>query len=183
MVIKGYKAFNSDKTNRYGLPFEEGKKYVVDGPISFGNNGRGFHMCSNLSDVFRYFKYEGEDVCVAKVTGSGHIVKYDDEYNGYYDMYAVSELTINRFLSRQEIIAHMLQDHDLNNQKFLMTFNLTDNEKAHYLRKYRRNESMLKWLLYYQYGYKDLYRCTYEECKEQIRMVLKNGQDNNKRGS
>ena len=53
--VKGYKAFNKDKTNRYGLPFTEGVTYKVGGDISFGNAGNGFHMCTHLSDVFRYF--------------------------------------------------------------------------------------------------------------------------------
>ncbi len=183
MEIKGYKAFNSDKTNRYGLPFEEGQTYMMEGPISFGNNGHGFHMCTNLADVFRFFKYEGEDVCVAEVTGRGTMVKTDDEYNGYYDMYVVSEITIEKFLSRQEIIAKMLRDHEFNNQKFLMTFHLTEQEKARYLKKYRHNEPMLKWLLYYQFDCKDLYSIPYEEGKRQIRMVLKHGQNNHKRSS
>ena len=177
MEVKGYKAFNNDKTNRYGLPFVEGETYHMDGPISFGNNGNGFHMCANLSDVFRFFEYQDEEVCVAEVTGSGTIIKYDDEYNGYYDMYSVSQITIDKFLSRKEIIAHMLKDHEFNNQKFLMTFKLTEVEKVRYLKKYRHNEHMLKWLLFYQYG-KDLYKVPYEEGKEQIRMVLENGQDN-----
>ena len=79
MEVKGYKAFNNDKTNRYGIPFEEGKTYTVNEQVSFGNNGHGFHMCANLADVFRYFHYEDDEVCVAEVTGKGTIVKYDDE--------------------------------------------------------------------------------------------------------
>ena len=44
MEINGYKAFNKDRTNRYGKPFEEGKKYHARGSISFGNSGHGSHM-------------------------------------------------------------------------------------------------------------------------------------------
>ena len=183
MEVKGYKAFNNDKTNRYGIPFEEGKTYTVNEQVSFGNNGHGFHMCANLADVFRYFHYEDDEVCVAEVTGKGTIVKYDDEYYGYYDMYAVSSITIDRFLSRKEIIARMLKDQEFNNQKFLMTFNLNEQEKTCFLKKYRHNEYMLKWILYYQFDCKNLYSIPCEERAEQIRMVLNNGQDNNKRSS
>ena len=89
--VKGYKAFNKDATNRYGKPFTEGETYRVTGDIKFGNDGNGFHMCKALSDVFRYVKAEEEDVLVAEVTGRGKYVRRDDNYYGYYDMYACEE--------------------------------------------------------------------------------------------
>ena len=63
--VKGYKAFNCDATNRYGMPFTEGQTYRVEGEISFGNRGNGFHMCTAWSDVFRYVNATEEDVLVA----------------------------------------------------------------------------------------------------------------------
>ena len=52
--VKDYNAFNYNSTNRYNMPFAEGQSYRVEGDISFGNHGDGFHMCIALSDVFRY---------------------------------------------------------------------------------------------------------------------------------
>ena len=96
--IKGYKAFNKNKTNRYGVPFVEGVTYKVDGDIAFGNSGNGFHMCTHLSDVFRYFDTVDDEVLVAEVVGSGDKKSYSDEYEGYYDMYVVRELFVERFM-------------------------------------------------------------------------------------
>ena len=31
-IKRGYKAFNADLTNRYGVPFVEGGKYSITGP-------------------------------------------------------------------------------------------------------------------------------------------------------
>ena len=49
MEIKCYKAFNKDRTNRYGMKFEEGKAYHTDGDIKCGLiyeafNGNGFQV-------------------------------------------------------------------------------------------------------------------------------------------
>lgn len=97
-MIKGYKAFNSDKTNRYGIPFEAGKAYKVDGDISFGNQGNGFHMCTSISDVFRYI--DANDINnykIAVVYGYGDSVLYEDDYEGYYDMYACRCMYVKSF--------------------------------------------------------------------------------------
>ena len=138
MEVKGYKAFNVDKTNRYGKPFKEGETYRAHGEISFGNDGNGFHMCTSLSDVFRYFEYPLGEACVAEVIGRGKCLEFNDEYYGYYEMYAVEEITITHFMERKEIIARMLKDHDFNNRKFLMTLKLTEHEKKQYLKLYRK---------------------------------------------
>lgn len=177
MEVKGYKAFNRDMTNRYGIPFEIGATYRVTGDIKFGNDGNGFHMCKELSDVFRYFM--DEDPIVAKVTGRGECVKCDDEYNGYYDMYAVSEITIDAILSREDILNLMLQSHEIANKKFLSTYHLNDEEKAIYMSHYQDNFTMLQWILYYQSGYKDIFCVKREEGEAILRKVFKNGQNNN----
>lgn len=177
-MVSGYKAFNQNMTNRYGTPFLVGETYHATGPISFGNNGNGFHMCKNLCDVFRYFPCFEEDISVAKVTGSGNIVSFDDDYNGYYDMCAVEIITIDSLLTCEEIIDKMLKDHEMNNRKFLSTFGLREKEKIKFLKKYRDNTQMLSYVLYYQYGIKRAFELSSEEKKE-LRKVLTYGQDNN----
>lgn len=188
MEIKGFKAFNSDRTNNYGIPFEEGKSYRATGEIKFGIYGNGYHMCTSLCDVFRYFVYTEEDeVQVAEVTGRGQCYRYDDDYNGYYAMYACEEITIDRFMTREEVILRMLEANEVDMQKFLMTFRLREDEKVLFLRKFRNNITLLEWLLYFQYGYKGIFEEMFGKSieeqldfTEQIRMVLDNGQDNNK---
>ena len=154
MIVEGYKGFNSNKTNRYGKLFEEGKTYKIDGDISFGNTGNGFHMCTSLGDVFRYFD---NDIVVAKVIGCGNTVCYNDEYNGYYNMYAVSNLLIRYFLTREQIIETMLNASYFESKNFLKTFKLNDLEKQLFLSKYLNDNYMLKIILYYQYNYIDIY--------------------------
>ena len=99
MIIKGYKCFNKDKTNRYGMPFEDNTHYHMDGDINFGNDGNGFHMCTHLSDVFRYFDTKNDNFIVAKVIGWGEYQKRDlpDDFEGYYDMFCVSDIYIDKF--------------------------------------------------------------------------------------
>ena len=182
--IKGYKAFNKNQTNRYGVPFIEGNTYKVDGEISFGNNGNGFHMCTHLSDVFRYFDAIDDNISVAKVIGRGDRKEYNDEYEGYYDMYACRELYIERFLSREEIISCMLVSVESDVVKFLKTFRLTGDEKVRFLRKFKGNQRVLEYILYYQYGIEDAFcKCVSDEEVKRIRLVNKYGQDSDKRCS
>ena len=155
MIIKGYKAFNSDKTNRYGQKFIEGQVYHNNHDLKFGNNGHGFHMCTLLCDVFRYFD---SNAVVAKVIGFGNCVNYNDEYNGYYNMYAVSNLYIERFLTREEIINIMLNSSDFEIQKFLRTFTLTVKESELFLQKFENNKQLINFILYYQYGYINIFK-------------------------
>ena len=44
----GYKCFNKDMTNRYGVAFLVGGIYSSDNVPKFGNEGHGFHFCKNL---------------------------------------------------------------------------------------------------------------------------------------
>lgn len=178
--VKGYKAFNKNATNRYGMPFAEGETYKVTGEIRFGNDGNGFHMCTALSDVFRFVNAIKDEVLVAEVTGKGKRVARDDIYYGYYDMYCVEEITIDRFLSREEIISMMLNSPSYEVMKFFITFRLTESEKILFARKFRNDVNVMKSLLYYQYGCTDVYKDEYNFGNEYMRLVLKYGQDNNK---
>ena len=172
--VKGYKAFNYDATNRYGTFFAEGKTYHADGEIVFGTHGNGFHMCKHLSDVFRFVNAQNENVIVAEVTGRGKYVRRDDLYYGYFDMYCFENLTVDRFLTREEIIQLMLASPPHEVMKFLATCYLSEEETILFARKFRNDMSVIKTLLYHHYGYKDIFKteCSTEEC---LRLVLKDG--------
>lgn len=179
--VKGYKAFNKDATNRYGKPFTEGETYRVVGDIKFGNDGNGFHLCTALSDVFRYVNAIEEDVLVALVIGRGEMAHFDDNYYGYYDMYAVEEITIDRFLSREEIIDKMLTSPAHEVRKFLATCRLSEKEKVLFARKFRNDMETIKHLLYHHFGCTEIYQGKTSEIDyKSLRLVLDNGQDNNK---
>ena len=155
--IKGYKAFNVDLTNRYGTSFEEGGKYSMNGRAVFGNRGNGFHFCQRLEDTLRYFDAMDGDVLIAEVVGSGDIVEFSDEYYGYYDMYAATELKVLGVLSRQEIINMYMSVPSIRMVRFVQGFRLDDNEKE--LRRccYAGDTNVLNAISYYQDGDKDVY--------------------------
>lgn len=178
--VKGYKAFNKDLTNRYGKPFTEGETYSTLGKLQFGNDGNGYHMCTSLCDVFRYVNATEDDVIVAQVTGRGERIRRDDDYNGYYDMYCFRELTVDRFLSREEVIEMMLNASSLEVKKFLITCRLSEEEKVMFARKFRNDLDVIKHLLYYHFDCKTVFSNYSYKDEERIRLVLEYGQDNNK---
>lgn len=185
-MIKGYKAFNKDKTNRYGIPFECGQVYSVEGPIKFGNDGNGFHMCSSISDVFRYF--DASDVnnyVIGEVYGFGDFKAYDDEYEGYYDMFAVRHLFIKKFLNRDEIFEMIKNMNEWQIIKVIKTSKLLSEEIEYIKNKFAGNITVICALLYYQLGRKDIYEKYYKERDVDLlkdvftlRKVNKNGQNN-----
>lgn len=125
-MIKGYKAFNTDITNRYGKKFELGKVYHADGKISWGTEGNGFHFCTNLEDCFRYF--DSERCVMTEIIGYGKMKKYDDEYYDYYDMYVSEYIKIIKLLTREEIINEMLLVNKNRQNRFFRDFKLTNEE-------------------------------------------------------
>lgn len=163
--VKGYKAFNKDHTNRHGMIFESGKTYRAEGPISFGNNSlAGFHLCQNLEDTLRYFPAMKEEITIAQVTGRGDIVEYFDNYYDYYDMYAVEELTIEKFLTRREIIRKFLFDNDMYTDRvcrFTQRFKLTSDEIELFKLRYGTNIKIMDYIAYYQEGKKDIFEKKY----------------------
>ena len=151
--VHGYKCFNKDHTNRHGMKFIEGQTYTSPSPeVSFGNNSvSGFHMCRNLEDTFRYFPAREEEVSVASVTGRGNIITRDDEFYGFYDMYSVEEITINRFLTREEIISYFLKASTDRVCRFIQLFKLTEEEIALFSLAFADNITVLRYINYYHY--------------------------------
>ena len=156
-VVFGYKCFNEDLTNRYGFKFEIGNSYKVDGIIRFGIKGNGFHMCERLEDTLRYFDAMNLEVSICEVVGNGNIVSFCDEYNGYYDMYSVEEMTILRKIERDEIISMILDVNEFRVIRFLQLYKLNEEEIKLFQDKFRHNIEILDVIDYYQYGIKDVY--------------------------
>jgi hypothetical protein len=166
MEVKGYKAFNIDRTNRYGMKFIEGNIYTIDGDLKFGNNGNGYHFCKNLEDTFRYFR--GFNIEVAEVTSLGEIHEFSDDYYGYYDLYVARELRIDRFLTREEIINKYLNESEYKVKRFLATFILTDEEKELFKLQYNDNINIMKTFYYYQEMKLDIYEKEYKSLKKKL---------------
>lgn len=157
MKIKGYKAFNSDLSNRYGALFEVNGTYSVDGEAIFGNNGNGFHFCERLEDTLRYFDAMDGEVQIAEVIGSKDIREYNDEYYGYYDMYSATKLEVVRVLTRTEIINMFSSLPGYRVVRFVQGYRLSDEEKAWFKLRYLDDSDVLKAIAYYQEGDKEAY--------------------------
>lgn len=150
MVVSGFKCFNKGLINCYGKKFEVGKIYFTEGAIKFGNDGNGFHLCKRLEDTLRYFDAMNEEVSICRVNGTGKMVKYFDEYNEYFDMYAVEQLQIISELSREEIIDIALKLNCLRVKRFLSGYKLTDEEIFLFKQKFAEEQSVQKVIEYYQ---------------------------------
>ena len=148
MEIKGFKAFNSDLTNNYGNIFLEGETYHIDGDISFGINGNGYHFCKRLEDTFRYISDDNKRV--AQVTGFGEIKEGFDDYNEYYDMYSASSLTINHILEREEVLNYILHANEFCVLRFIVTgFKLTNDEILMFRNYFANSLIINKYIDYY----------------------------------
>lgn len=159
MEVKGYKAFNGGLINRYGKKFELGKIYSVDGDVSFGNDGNGFHFCKNIEDTFRYFNAKDEKVVVAEVTGFSDIVTSNDEYNGYYDMYSAKSIRIDRIINRKELIKMFLTKITSESRviRFIQLYRLTEDEIQLFKLWYSSSSRIMDSIMYYQENKKDVY--------------------------
>ena len=159
MEVKGYKAFNKGLTNRYGRKFEIGKQYSVDGNISFGNNGNGFHFCKNIEDTLRYFDGVDGEVEIVEVIGTGEIVTNEDEYNGFYDMYAAKTITISKKIERKKLVNMFLTTITSEPRvvRFIQLFRLTEKEIEMFKLKYAGSIMIMDAIAYYQEGQTDVY--------------------------
>ena len=125
--MKGYKVLNKGLINRYGYQYEIGKKYILIGELKWSENG--FHFCSNPEDCLRYINGFTDEYDMTEVEGSGEIYKFDDDYYGYYDMYASSEMEITRVIPREEFIGMVVNSHnDGRVQRLISTTSLTEDE-------------------------------------------------------
>jgi len=149
-MIKGYKCFNKDMTNRYGIKFEVGKTYTTFGNIKFGLNGNGYHMCKNMEDTLRYYDAIGDDVIICEVTGYGKYVLDEDDYYGYYDMYSVEIIKIERMISRDEIIEIALNLNEIQVLHFIKTFKLNTEEINLFKNKFKNFPLVIQSIEYYQ---------------------------------
>ena len=164
-MIKGYKAFNKDLTNRYGSEFVEGTTYRVEGELKFGNNGNGFHFCKRLEDTLRYFPGMEEAIDIAEVTSLEDNAEKYDEYNGYYDLYAARALRIDRILPREEIIEMFLNKSEERVIRFVSGYKLTPEEIEMFKLRYCDEPRIIMAIQYYQEEDKEVYKRNHEKQK------------------
>lgn len=156
--VRGYKAFSKGLVNCYDMKFEVGKSYHVDGDIKFGVTGNGFHFCKNLADTLRYVNGIKEEIDICEVVGHGKIVEFYDDYYGYYDMYACSDLDVIRVIPREEIISMAYTMNEIQLERLFMGYKLTSDELKELrtlLNPYQKH--LERTISYFQLGDKDAY--------------------------
>ncbi len=125
MEIKGFKTFDKDMRDCLGNKFEEGEIY------SSGGSSKGIHFCKRLEDSLRGYDALENDVIVAKVSSLGKVIQDEDEIYDYYDMYYTDLISIDKVLSRAEIILMYLRmEPNARIKRFLSSFKLTEEEVA-----------------------------------------------------
>lgn len=125
--MKGYKVLNKGLVNRYGYQYELNKKYILNGELKWSENG--FHFCTYPEDCLRYIDGFNDEFDMTEIEAGGSIQQYDDDYYGYYDMYASSEMTITKVLSREEFISLVVNSKNENRVKRLInTVKLNEDE-------------------------------------------------------
>lgn len=150
MEVKGFKCFDKNLVNHYGIKFSVGSLFLTSGAIKFGLHGNGFHMCKNLEDTLRYYDTMNDEVRICEVLGGGDIKEYCDEYYGYYDMYAVSRLLITKELTRDEIINYGLNLNNIRVLRFLSGYKLTFEELNLFKNKFQNDVTIQQFIEYYQ---------------------------------
>lgn len=172
MKIQGYKSFNADFTNINGKKFTQGVTYKISGTPIFGPNGNGFHFAKRFEDTIRYSDYSDNkilrDVVIAQVIGSGEIAEGCDEYNGYYDLFSATELTVIKYLTREEII-NMARDLPIFRlERFISLYRLDEEEISLFE---GIDSSLDTYIDYYQRGNKDAF---VEKNKQYIKLCYNN---------
>lgn len=157
-IFHGFKIFNKGLTNRFGKKFEIGKEYHCDGEIKFGNEGHGFHVASRLEDALKYFD-NNIDIAYVKCYGKYDEIKdtKENEENDNYDMYSYEYMVIEKVLTREEIIAYILNTWEDRIIKFIMYFPLTEEEKKLFREKFINNTKIQNYISYYQDNDKEVF--------------------------
>ena len=144
--MRGYKALREGLINRYGYQYLLNKKYRLNGNLKWRENG--FHFCTRPEDTLRYVDSWNDNIVVTEVEASGDLILYEDEYYGYYDMYASSEMKILRVLSREELFEIIYNsNNDDRVRRLVSSIELTSNEINLIKEKYPR---VIPTIEYYQ---------------------------------
>ena len=159
-MIRGFKCFNKGLITNFNDKFELNRVYFTNESIKFSKNG--FHLCTNLEDTFRYFDTFQNDVDVCEVSGYGKYSKYDDEYNGFYDMYAVEFIKITKLLTREEIIEYAKNLPEYRLVRFVSLYKLKEDEIKLFKELFYNKSSIIKAIMYCQENIKDVYNIDFK---------------------
>lgn len=154
MEIYGFKAYDENFKDRYGLTYELGKTYHTNGIVKWHNTG--FHFCSNPEDTFRYVD-AFKPIHLVEVKGFGDIRKYNDEYYGYYDMYVSENIELIKEVTHEELIERYLNERisDFQIIKVVRDLKLTEEDIRQILQVYQNVNDIENYIEYFQYNDKE----------------------------
>lgn len=176
MVI-GYKAFNPDGTTRYGDKLELGKLYTTFGIIHtrFGEaKNNGYHYCKDIGAVFRFFDDDhGIEPKIARIIASGDTDRAEDR-TGDYETFASRSIILEKWLTHEEIVDIVLDS--TFSIRLALPYNnfvLYGDEKYRLLDRVKDDRGLTEAVLYYKFGYKNIYYLEYDEEEELIKKEMK----------
>ena len=131
-IIVGYKCFYSNLRTKINQKLVLNQILTSETEPKFHYSG--FHFCKRLEDTLRFFELNSDssNIEIGLVIGVAPINTYDDEYNGYYDMYSSKHLLINNILSREDIIEYAKKLKGYRLQRFLEQYNLNLEELIYF---------------------------------------------------
>lgn len=143
----GYKSYDGNKVKEEDIL---NKHFHLDGNIKF--HKRGYHFCERIEDTLRYSGgISNPNIIIAEVEANNIINEGSDEYYGYYDMYATSDLYVKKILSREELIDYFLNNSNNNRVKrFIESYKLNEIEIELFKLQYIDDQLLIKTIEYYQ---------------------------------
>lgn len=143
----GYKSYDGNNVKEEDIL---NKHFHLDGNIKF--HKRGYHFCERIEDTLRYSGgISNPNIIIAEVEANNIIDEGSDEYYGYYDMYATSDLYVKKILSREELIDYFLNNSNNNRVKrFIETYKLNEIEIELFKLQYIDDPLLIKTIEYYQ---------------------------------
>ena len=169
----GYKSYDGRKVKEEDIV---NKHFHLDGEIKF--HKRGYHFCERMEDTFRYSGgISNPDILIAEVEASNIISEGSDEYYGYFDMYATSDLYVKRIVPREEIIdMYLNKKYNVDRiKRFISTYKLNEIEIELFKLEYMNNDTLYRTIEYYQENKLDAFsrnRGNRNENKKQLKKEL-----------
>lgn len=149
----GYKVFYKGLVDRYGGKTSVGSVNKLSEDIKWNNSG--FHFCSRPEDCLRYIDAFNREFDMTIINATGSLIKNEDEYYGYYDMYVTDEYTITSIMNREDMIREVVESRNVFRvMRLVQSMKLTEEEISYILSVY---PEVSKDVDYYQYNKKDVF--------------------------
>lgn len=169
--LDGYKVLSNNQANMYGKTFDEGCTYET-------KDNKGYYFCLSVADALAFSPRVSvtRDVKIASVTGTDAILDKEKSYYGDYygvdGIYYSPKITINKFLTYEDIVKQMNQGSELKLKFYFANLMLERETITNLIMKYQNNPSIMYALLYHQLGSRDIYEIETDEARKRVKGVI-----------